>query len=141
MREDPQRAEGGFTLVELLVVTLVIGILSAIALPTLAAQTGKAKKATLRATLRDAATAEYALAAETGSYAPPGDPGLALLAGQGYHVSPQVVVTVVDDDMSDAGHGFCLKAVAPTLAAGEELYYASTGAEAGHPTSTACVAS
>lgn len=133
--------DDGFSLVELLVVMLVIGILSAIALPTLAGQTGKAKKASLRATLRNAAIAEYALAASTGAYAPPGDAGVAVLKEQGVNVGDNVVLTVVDDDMTEAGGGFCLKASSPTLPDSDAHYYASSGPDAGRPTSTPCVAS
>ena len=47
------RSEDGFSLVEVLVVIIVIGILAAIALPAFIAQTGKARDATSKADARD----------------------------------------------------------------------------------------
>lgn len=120
---------------------LIIGILSAIAIPTLAAQTKKAKSASLKAALKNAATTEESLASEDMPYATPGATGLAQLIAAGYHETENVVLTVVDDDMAAAGHGYCLKAASTTMAAGTELYYASSGTDAGRPTSTPCVAS
>ena len=54
MRSSPLRSEAGFTLIELVVVALIIGILSAIALPAFTGQRGKANDAEAKAALRNA---------------------------------------------------------------------------------------
>ena len=47
MREQPVDAQSGFSLVELLIVIIIIGILAAIAIPVYAAQRGQAKETVL----------------------------------------------------------------------------------------------
>jgi prepilin-type N-terminal cleavage/methylation domain-containing protein len=139
--DAPTRDESGFTLVELLVVVVIIGVLSAIALPSLAAQSKKGKVAALKSALRNAAVVQEQLATDNGQYATPGAAGLAELVAEGYRDTSSVELTVVDDAMSGAGNGFCLQAHHATLTAADDWYYANSGPNAGRPTQTPCVAS
>ncbi|HVF05022.1 MAG TPA: prepilin-type N-terminal cleavage/methylation domain-containing protein [Frankiaceae bacterium] len=136
-----QSDEGGFTLVELLVVAVIIGVLSSIAIPAFAAQTRKGKVASLRAALRSAATVQEQRIADDEPYAQAGLVGLAQLKAAGYVDTPAVELTVVDDDMTAGGRGYCLRASHASLPAADDLYLANTGPNAGRATSEPCVAS
>ena len=62
--------EGGFTLIELLVVVLIIGILSAIAIPAFLSQTSKASDSAAKTQVGTLQTTMQSYAAENnGSYA------------------------------------------------------------------------
>ncbi len=61
--------ESAFTLIELVVVIMIVGLLAAIAIPTFLSQTGKANDATAKAQARTAETAAEALAVDNNSYA------------------------------------------------------------------------
>ncbi len=80
-RESP-RADHGFTLIEILVVILIIGILAAIAIPSLLSQKGKAYDSAAKELARSAfTTVETYSTDHNGEYAslPTGEAGLKVL--------------------------------------------------------------
>lgn len=138
MRHDRVTGDGGFTLIELMTVMIIVGILCAIALPSFASQKSKAKAAAMKSSLHDAGLAEESLLADSKPYAPAGPLGLVALASQGWNSTDNVTLTVVDDNMTANGNGYCLQAHTDGLT---DLYLASTGPNGGRITTTECTAS
>lgn len=77
------RTRKGFTIVELLVVVLILGILAAIALPRFSGTQDKARIAALRSDIRNAEMAEESYFSDNGRYASFGQ-----LQSAGYSLSP-----------------------------------------------------
>ena len=115
------RAEGGFTLIELLVVIAIIGILAAIAIPQFAAYRRRGFVSQVVSDLRNAATAEEAVFAQTQAYAPACAP---CTAAQLPGFNPTVGVTV---NGTPAGQTFTLTGAHAQCGADAWTYTSTTG--------------
>jgi type IV pilus assembly protein PilA len=133
---ERSNGEGGFTLVELLVVMLILGLLAAIAIPSFFNQRDKANDADAKAGARTAQTAMETYSTDNdGSYA---GATVAILEGIEETLTDVNVtnVTTTADDYSitvtsDTGNTFSIA----RSAAGATTYSCTVSGEGGCPTS------
>ncbi len=84
------RSQAGFTLIELLIVVVILGILTAIAIPKFSSSKEQAYVSQMRSDLRNMATAQTAWEADNGTFYN----GPVPAAGLVYSPGPSVTVTI-----------------------------------------------
>jgi prepilin-type N-terminal cleavage/methylation domain-containing protein len=119
-RRPLPRRRAGFSLIELLIVVVIIGILAAIAIPAFANTKGKALVSKVKSDLRNLATAQEGYFYTHGEYT-------ADLAALDLEVSPGVTLDIEEADVSGWSATGTAQGANPTTCA---LFYGSAGAVA-----------
>jgi type IV pilus assembly protein PilA len=128
-------SESGFTLVELLVVMLILGLLAAIAIPSFFNQRDKARDADAKAGVRTAQTAMETYATDNqGSYAGAADTDLEAIEETLNDVTLSAPTSTADtytvEVVSQTGNEFQINRAAN----GQTTYTCTTGGQDGCPT-------
>lgn len=105
-----KRNEEGFSLIELLVVVIIIGILAGIAIPIYLRQRDSAVEAGMRSDLHTMAVLMETYNTDYDTY-PTSDADIVAAYGSDYRISPQDQVNV--DISHTTATSFCLKATDP----------------------------
>jgi prepilin-type N-terminal cleavage/methylation domain-containing protein len=92
--ERRRNGRGGFTLLELMIVTMLVGILAAIAIPRFSDLLLKAEASRLLADAHTVSLASYEVLAETGNFPSSGGPG---------SVPPEMAGVLGDNFFADEG--------------------------------------
>lgn len=113
------KKRNGFTLVELLIVIVIIGILAAMAIPKFAATKEKAYMARMKSDLRNVATAEEAYFSDNAIYFGGGIPSASLM------YNPSQGVTVVINGADASGWAATASSVGTTRQC--QVFYGTAG--------------
>jgi type II secretion system protein G len=114
MAKTVLKDEGGFTLIELVVVTIILGILAAISIPNMVKMQDRAREASVKTNMHTLQLALEDFAVQTlgvypddaASVTPSGQTAEDLCPGRAYPVNPFTgVATVVSWDADPAGSG------------------------------------
>ncbi|HVF19260.1 MAG TPA: prepilin-type N-terminal cleavage/methylation domain-containing protein [Mycobacteriales bacterium] len=106
MNRIETRDDDGFTLVELLVVVIIIGVLSAIALPSFLGQRTKAQRAVVSSDLRNISSAQEAFFVENGNYTD----DEAELVEEGFNRSDQMAALEIAVYGVNGASAYCVRA-------------------------------
>ncbi len=121
IRKSMEEKDQGFTLVELLVVVIIIGILAAIAIPMFLRQRERAWAASVESDLKNASIAAETYAIDNdGSYA---GMTMAILNDAGYNATDGVTLTITSADAA----GYTLSGVHVNLGGDTWTYDSDTG--------------
>ena len=117
---DAQNEEKGFTLMELLIVIIILGILAGIAIPTYLAQKAKAQDAAALSDARNAGAAETLYFADNGVFTDVP----ANLTAEGFRQSSGVTTNLINVPGGGTDGGYCVEMLS---ASGNSFHMAEAG--------------